>query len=68
MHYGLVVPPPSSLQFDHRVLATLTTASVLALWPLVRRSAVPDGAKRCMDLVLGVTGAQFLLGIWTLLE
>ena len=57
-----------AVQFHHRVLATLTTTAVLLLWPMVRRSAAPPGIKRSMDLVLGVTAAQFALGIWTLLE
>ena len=58
----------AAVQFHHRVLATLTTTAVLVLWPLVRRSEAPLGVKRSVDLVLGVTAAQFALGIWTLLE
>ena len=59
------------MQFDHRVLATLTAASSIALWLKTRGSggsALPAGARRCIDLVLGVTATQFALGIWTLLE
>jgi cytochrome c oxidase assembly protein subunit 15 len=47
-----------AVQFDHRVLAATTAASALALWGMVRASAVPAGAKRGMNLVLAVTALQ----------
>uniref|UniRef100_A0A7R9V020 Cytochrome oxidase assembly protein n=1 Tax=Chlamydomonas euryale TaxID=1486919 RepID=A0A7R9V020_9CHLO len=58
----------AAVQWDHRMLAATTAVSALALWSWVRASAAPATAKRCMDLVAGVTAAQFALGVWTLLE
>lgn len=48
----------AAVQWHHRVLATLTAASSLALWPWVRASAAPAAVKRCMDVVVGVTAVQ----------
>lgn len=58
----------AAAQWHHRVLATLTVTMTLALWPWVRASGTSPQVKRCVDLVAGVTVAQFCLGIWTLLE
>jgi cytochrome c oxidase assembly protein subunit 15 len=48
----------AAVQWHHRVLASLTAVSALALWPMVRRSAVPPAVKSRMDLVAAVTAAQ----------
>src|SRR6266568_2263481 len=56
----------AAVQFDHRLLATTTTVAVVVLW-LAGRRAVPQAAKRALDVLLTVAALQFALGISTLL-
>jgi cytochrome c oxidase assembly protein subunit 15 len=56
----------AAVQFDHRVLATLTVLSVVATWAAYRRGAERRLARR-LDLLLGAALLQVALGITTLL-
>ncbi|KAJ3200656.1 Cytochrome c oxidase assembly protein cox15 [Dinochytrium kinnereticum] len=58
---------PSAVQFDHRFLATSTALSVSGLWLLSRRIPLPRASKLAANLLLGVVGVQFTLGLTTLL-
>ena len=71
--YGQLAPAwrnafenPVAVQFNHRVLATLTFLAVVGAWFMLRRSA--NAALRTrMHLVLAAALLQFALGIATLL-
>ena len=54
---------PASAQFHHRILALLVVVSVLTLW----RRAIKSGLHLRGHLMLGAVGAQFVLGVMTLL-
>jgi cytochrome c oxidase assembly protein subunit 15 len=57
----------ATVQFDHRVLAMLTLASIVAFWVYALRHALPGGARLGTHLLL-VTGlVQVGMGIGTLL-
>lgn len=56
------------VQFDHRVLAMTTLASVITLWVYSRRFALPHITRVWLNTLLGVTGAQVALGITTLIN
>lgn len=62
---------PSLVQLDHRILATTTFTSVMALWaysklsPTMRRF-LPRAAKRGVHGVVGFVFMQVILGISTL--
>jgi cytochrome c oxidase assembly protein subunit 15 len=56
----------AAVQFDHRVLATITFVAVVATWGALRRSATRRLARR-LDLLLGAALLQVALGITTLL-
>ena len=56
----------AAVQFDHRVLATITFVAACGLWFAVRRTPAGRFATR-MRLVLGAALLQFTLGIATLL-
>lgn len=58
---------PTTVQFDHRMLAMTTYASVCALWLYSRRLALPPKAKFASSVVFGVASGQVALGITTLL-
>jgi cytochrome c oxidase assembly protein subunit 15 len=57
----------ASVQFDHRILAMTTAASVLALWAASRRIALPGCSRRAFDALLAMALVQFGLGLSTLL-
>jgi len=57
----------ATVQFDHRVLATLTLVSVLGFWVYAVRRPLPATAKTGIHLLLPVAIAQVALGISTLL-
>lgn len=62
---------PSTVQLDHRILATTTFAAVLSLWAYTRfnksvRSALPKGCRRGMLGVVHLVLLQAALGISTL--
>ncbi|KAL8860609.1 MAG: hypothetical protein Q9178_002962 [Gyalolechia marmorata] len=63
---------PSLVQLDHRILATTTFTSVMALWAYTKFSPtlgtmLPAACKRGMHGVVGFVGLQVALGITTLL-
>jgi cytochrome c oxidase assembly protein subunit 15 len=79
---GVVVPPGygqlhpfirnwfeniAAVQFDHRLLATLTFASVLVLWVAGRHAALPPSARVALHALLAAAVLQFSLGVATLL-
>jgi cytochrome c oxidase assembly protein subunit 15 len=61
----------STVQFQHRVLATATTVSMIALYTFARtRGGIrvfPRQMRLALNCMLGVVTAQYLLGITTLL-
>ena len=63
---------PSLVQLDHRILATTTFTSVMALWAYSKlspsmRKFLPRAAKRGVHGVVGFAWLQVLLGISTLI-
>lgn len=72
--YWLIEPPvwnlfenPIAVQFDHRLLASITVLAAIALWLATRSAGATDGAKRQASLMLLVVLVQAGLGIATLL-
>jgi cytochrome c oxidase assembly protein subunit 15 len=57
----------AAVQFDHRLLAETTVASVIALWLLGRQSALPRAARLALHALLATALLQLALGISTLL-
>ena len=57
----------ATVQFDHRLLATLVFFSVIALWLAARRHSLPAAVNTGMHLMLAATLLQVGLGISTLL-
>jgi cytochrome c oxidase assembly protein subunit 15 len=57
----------AAVQFDHRILAMTTVASVILLWLAGRRAALPRPARLALHAVLAIALLQFSLGISTLL-
>lgn len=58
----------TTVQFNHRIMAYVVTAAVVAHWVLARRAKVTGVAATTSHLLLVTVFAQVLLGIWTLLE
>jgi len=63
---------PSLVQLDHRILATTTFTSVMALWAYTRfsptvRNILPVGGRKGMHGVVGFVCLQVALGISTLI-
>jgi cytochrome c oxidase assembly protein subunit 15 len=63
---------PSTVQLDHRILATTTFTSILALWAYTRfnpriRGAIPKSALKGMVGVVHLVFLQVALGISTLI-
>ncbi|HEX3535393.1 MAG TPA: COX15/CtaA family protein [Stellaceae bacterium] len=57
----------AAVQFDHRLLATATTATVLALWVVGARGTLPQPARLALHGLLAAVALQFALGLSTLL-
>ena len=57
----------AAVQFDHRLLAETTVASVIVLWFAGRRAALPRPARLALNALLAVVLLQLSLGISTLL-
>lgn len=51
-----------------RALATTTLLAVSVAWIKFSQMPLPPRARSCVHALAGLTGAQFLLGIYTLLE
>ena len=63
---------PSLVQLDHRILATTTFTSVMALWAYSKyspamRKFLPVAAKKGVHGVVGFVWLQVILGISTLI-
>ncbi|CAG8474478.1 7055_t:CDS:2 [Ambispora gerdemannii] len=58
---------PTTVQFDHRVMAMTTLGVVIALWIYSRRVPITMNARRASNILLGVAGMQATLGISTLI-
>jgi cytochrome c oxidase assembly protein subunit 15 len=57
----------AAVQFDHRLLAMTTFASVLLLWCAGRRAVLPRAARLGLHAILAAVMVQFGLGVSTLL-
>lgn len=57
----------TTVQFNHRILALVTLATVFVFWVIARRAPLPARALRSVDVLLFVAVAQVALGIATLL-
>ncbi|NIP80987.1 MAG: heme A synthase, partial [Gemmatimonadetes bacterium] len=60
------VQNPVAVQWVHRVLGTVLAAAVLAFFVRVARSVDDPGSRRLNAVFLGLTVAQYLLGVLTL--
>jgi cytochrome c oxidase assembly protein subunit 15 len=59
---------PTAVQFDHRILATLTALTVLAAVVVGLRMKLPTGARIAIWMLGGTMLLQYALGIATLLS
>ena len=57
----------AAVQFDHRVLATLTACAAIGLWLYSRRLDVSPATRTACTLVLAMTAMQFALGVAALI-
>ena len=57
----------AAVQFDHRLLATVTLAAVLGLWLAGWRAALPPRTRIALRTLAGIAVLQFALGLGTLL-
>jgi cytochrome c oxidase assembly protein subunit 15 len=57
----------AAVQFDHRILAMTTAASIVVLWLIARRVALPRPARIALHALLAAVALQFGLGLSTLL-
>ncbi|CAO2820835.1 unnamed protein product [Amaranthus hypochondriacus] len=58
----------STVQLDHRILATATLASICGLWWATRRMDIHPAVRSLIGSTLGMAGLQVTLGISTLLS
>ncbi|KAL8142124.1 hypothetical protein V2J09_015156 [Rumex salicifolius] len=57
----------ATVQFDHRILATATLASITGLWWATRKLDIHPAVKSLIGTTLGMASLQVTLGISTLL-
>jgi len=57
----------ATVQFDHRILAVLTFALIVAYWAKLRKSELPARIRRGVNALLHTAVLQVALGISTLL-
>ncbi|MBV9786262.1 MAG: COX15/CtaA family protein [Acidisphaera sp.] len=57
----------AAVQFDHRVLATLSVLAILATAGIGLSQSPPPGARRCLLALGALALAQYALGVTTLL-
>ncbi|MCO5555467.1 hypothetical protein L7F22_009012 [Adiantum nelumboides] len=57
----------ATVQFDHRVLALTTLASIVAMSIVARKSTLEPSIQRLVNLTMGISILQVTLGISTLL-
>ncbi|KAI3659057.1 hypothetical protein MP638_002076 [Amoeboaphelidium occidentale] len=65
--YKNMTENPSTVQFQHRMLATTTYAGIIAMTLWSRRLPLPSGVKSSSLLVAGLSTLQVALGISTLI-
>ncbi|KAG9298338.1 hypothetical protein G9A89_002826 [Geosiphon pyriformis] len=58
---------PTTVQFNHRVLAMTTLGAITALWFYSRRVPITANARRASNYLLGAVSMQATLGISTLI-
>jgi cytochrome c oxidase assembly protein subunit 15 len=58
----------AAVQFDHRLLASLTAMAILASLLMALRTRLPRAARRAMLLLAAAVAAQYALGVATLLS
>ncbi|GES96697.1 cytochrome c oxidase assembly protein cox15 [Rhizophagus clarus] len=58
---------PTTVQFDHRVLAMTTLSATIALWLYSRKLPLPSQTRLAANYLLGIAGLQVTLGISTLI-
>ncbi|KAK7275480.1 hypothetical protein RIF29_16599 [Crotalaria pallida] len=58
----------STVQLDHRILATATLVSVCALWWSTRKLEIHPAVRSVIGSALGITALQVTLGVSTLLS
>ncbi len=56
----------AAVQFDHRLLATLTAIAVAATVIVGLRARLPDLPRRAVTVLLGAVAVQYALGVTTL--
>jgi heme a synthase len=59
---------PATVQFDHRVLATLTALTTLITAILGLRTALPPGPRDAFLVLAGLVALQYLLGMATIIS
>jgi cytochrome c oxidase assembly protein subunit 15 len=57
----------AAVQFDHRILAMTTAASIIVLWLVARRATLPRPTRIALHALLAAVALQFSLGLSTLL-
>ena len=57
----------ATVQFNHRLLATLVFIGVITLWVTARRYSLPAAVRTGLHLMLAAVLLQVVLGISTLL-
>lgn len=57
----------ATVQFDHRILAYATTATVIVLWIMARRRGVPRPVRAGVSVLFLAVALQAALGVSTLL-
>ena len=57
----------AAVQFDHRILAMTTAASIVVLWLVAHRATLPRAARIALHALLAAVALQFSLGLSTLL-
>jgi cytochrome c oxidase assembly protein subunit 15 len=57
----------TTVQFDHRMMAYLVFAAIVALFVLGLRHNLNTTARRTSGLLVGAVSLQVVLGIWTLI-
>ncbi|KNA18821.1 hypothetical protein SOVF_066870 [Spinacia oleracea] len=58
----------STVQLDHRILATATLASICGLWWAARKLDIHPAVRSLIGTTLGMAGLQVTLGVSTLLS
>lgn len=58
---------PVTVQFDHRILGTITLSIISGLWLVSRRTALPPRVKKAANALAAMGWMQVALGISTLL-